>query len=187
MLGPTGIGVLWMKQNVAEHMPPFHFGGSMIEKVTLKQSRYADIPQKFEAGTPHIAGAIGLGAAIDYMLNIGIQEIRNHEIELTTYALKKLNELPAITIYGSQNVRHRGGVISFNIFTKENQLIHPHDVGDILGQENICVRVGHHCAMPLAKRLGIPASVRVSLHIYNTKKDIDRLIGGLKKVNKIFK
>src|SRR3989344_5222534 len=187
MLGPTGIGVLWIRKELLEIIPPFHFGGSMIEKVTLEESRYAPPPQKFEAGTPHISGAIGLGAAIDYMNTIGVTNIQKHEMALTEYTLKRLNDFGSITMYCPQIVRHRGGVLSFNLYDSENHLIHPHDVGDVLGLENICVRAGHHCAMPLATRLGIPASVRVSLHIYNDKKDIDRLIEGLEKVRKIFK
>ena len=187
MMGPTGIGVLWIRKELLEIIPPFHFGGSMIEKVTLEESRYAPPPQKFEAGTPHISGAIGLGAAIDYMNTIGVTNIQKHEMALTEYTLKRLNDFGSITMYCPQIVRHRGGVLSFNLYDSENHLIHPHDVGDVLGLENICVRAGHHCAMPLATRLGIPASVRVSLHIYNDKKDIDRLIEGLEKVRKIFK
>ncbi|MBI4137282.1 cysteine desulfurase [Candidatus Roizmanbacteria bacterium] len=187
MMGPTGIGVLWIREELLKSITPFHFGGSMIEKVTLEESRFAPPPQKFEAGTPHIAGAIGLGAAIDYMNKIGVANIRKHEMDLTEYALKQLHNLKNTKIYGSDIVRHRGGVISCNVFTDDKTLIHPHDVGDILGKQNICLRVGHHCAMPLAKRLGVPASVRISLHVYNDRKDIDRLIEGLEKVRKIFK
>ncbi|KKS23368.1 MAG: SufS subfamily cysteine desulfurase, cysteine desulfurase / selenocysteine lyase [Microgenomates group bacterium GW2011_GWC1_41_8] len=164
MMGPTGIGVLWIRKELLEIIPPFHFF-----LVTYK------------------TGAIGLGAAIDYMNTIGVTNIQKHEMALTEYTLKRLNDFGSITMYCPQIVRHRGGVLSFNLYDSENHLIHPHDVGDVLGLENICVRAGHHCAMPLATRLGIPASVRVSLHIYNDKKDIDRLIEGLEKVRKIFK
>lgn len=187
MMGPTGIGVLWARKELLERMPPFQFGGSMIESVTLDEAVFAPPPAKFEAGTPHIAGAIGLGEAASYLTHRGMDAVRAHEKELTEYALEKLTQVDRLHIYGPLSVKKRAGVVSFNIYTNDGKLIHPHDAGDVLGRMGVCVRVGHHCAMPLARRLKIPASIRASLYVYNTKKDVDRLIEGLKKVVELFK
>lgn len=187
MMGPTGIGILWARKELLENMPPFQFGGSMIESVTLESAVFAAPPSKFEAGTPHIAGAIGLGEAARYLTHRGMDAVRAHESKLTEYAIEKLTRVDRLHIYGPLSVKERAGVVSFNIYTNDGRLIHPHDAGDILGRMGICVRVGHHCAMPLARRLKIPASIRASLYLYNTKKDIDQLVEGLQKVIEVFK
>jgi cysteine desulfurase / selenocysteine lyase len=186
MLGPTGIGVLWGKYELLDKMPPFLFGGSMIEKVTLSETTYKKPPHKFEAGTPPIAEAIGLGAAVSCLEQIGMDAIARHETELTGYLLKKLENLNYLSLYGLDTKSSRVGVVSFNLFTKNKKLIHPHDVVQILGDMNICVRGGHHCTMPLHTRLGIPGSVRASLYLYNSKEDIERLVEGVEKVRKVF-
>lgn len=168
MLGPTGVGVLYGKPEILETMDPFLGGGEMIKTVSLNESTWNDIPWKFEAGTPNVAQAIGLGAAIDYITSIGLEQIHRHEQELLNYTLKKLQEIPEITIYGTASVR--GAVISFNV---EN--VHPHDLSQLLDNDGIAIRAGHHCAQPIMKKLGVSATGRASLYIYNSKKDIDRL------------
>lgn len=180
ILGPTGAGVLWAKQEILEEMPPFLYGGEMIREVHLNETKFAGLPHKFEAGTPHIAGVIGLGAVIDYISKIGMENIRIHERQLTQYALKELIKIKGLKIYGSKDVNHRSGVIIFNLGE-----IHSHDVSQILDEYNICVRSGHHCAMPLHERLGLLASVRATFYIYNNKKDINKLIEGIEKVRKL--
>lgn len=182
MLGPTGIGVLWGRNELLEQMPPFNFGGEMIAVVHLNKTKFKHPPHKFEAGTPHIAGVIGLGAAIDYLVKLDMDKVREHEIELTKYALTLLNNIYYLSIYGPKKAEDKSGVLAFNLFTKEGKLIHPHDVAQILNEDNICTRSGHHCAMPLHERLGITASVRASFYIYNTKEDVDELVEGLRKV-----
>ncbi|MBI3379705.1 cysteine desulfurase [Candidatus Gottesmanbacteria bacterium] len=185
MLGPTGVGILWGKYDLLEKMPPYQTGGEMIEEVTLQNSSFKEPPFKFEAGTPHIAGAIGLGAACKYLSSLTMKEVREHDRQLTEYAINQLSRFDDLKIYGPQKAQDRGGVIAFNLFTKE-KLIHPHDVAQILDRENIYIRSGHHCAMPLHSRFGIPASCRASFYIYNTFEDIDKLVKGLYKVRKIF-
>lgn len=182
MLGPTGAGVLWGKEKLLEAMSPFLFGGEMIREVYLEKTVFAEIPHKFEAGTPHIAGVIGLGAAIDYLTNLGMDTIQQHEKELTAYALDQLKEIKDIVVYGPKDTKSKSGVIIFNI-----EDVHPHDVAQILDEVNICVRSGHHCTMPLHTRLGINASVRATFYLYNTKEDVDKLIKGLLQVKKILK
>lgn len=186
MLGPTGVGVLWGKYEILDKMAPFHFGGSMIEKVTLSESAFKALPAKFEAGTPPIAEVIGLGAAIDYLNTIGMDKIRNHETELTDYALGKLKDVRDIDVYGPYDSSVKSGVITFNLFAVDNKIIHPHDVAEIMQRDNICVRVGHHCAMPLHTQLSIGASVRASFYIYNSKEDVDKLIRSIEKVKEVF-
>lgn len=186
MLGPTGIGVLWGKYGLLDAMPPFLFGGSMVESVELSKTTYKKPPHKFEAGTPPIAEAIGLGEAVTYLEHIGMDTIVHHEQELTSYLVKKLDNLNYLSMYGLDTKSSRVGVVSFNVFGKNNALVHPHDVAQVLGDMNICVRGGHHCAMPLHTSLGVPGSVRASLYLYNTKEDIDRLVEGLEKVKEIF-
>ena len=165
MLGPTGTGILWGKLHLFEEMPPYQYGGDMIKEVGLYSSTYKNPPHKFEAGTPHIAGGIGLGAAVAYLTKIGMENIRQHEIEITRYALNKLNEIDGIKIFGPKKAQDKGGVIAFVM-----EGIHPHDLAQILNEDNICVRSGHHCAMPLHKKLGLIASTRASFYIYNDEK-----------------
>jgi len=182
MVGPTGIGVLWMKEALLEHMHPFLFGGDMIREVHVAETKFNDIPHKFEAGTPFIEGAIGLGAAIEYLDAIGMEQIRDHEKELVSYALEKLNTLPGVTIYGPKDPQIRGGVIAFRL-----EGIHPHDVAQVLDEDNICIRVGYHCAMPLHEFLGIGPTCRASFYLYTTKEDIDALVVGIQKVQTVFR
>jgi len=181
MLGPTGIGALWGRPSVLEEMEPFEGGGEMISDVRLDGSTWAPVPHKFEAGTPPIVAAIGLGAAVDYLEKIGMESVRRHGQELTTYALKQLAGLSGVRVFGPTNPERRGGVISFALGE-----VHPHDVATILDQEGIAVRAGHHCAKPLTRALGVPATVRASLQVYNTTEDVDALIAGLRKVQKVF-
>ncbi|MBS3080199.1 cysteine desulfurase [Candidatus Pacearchaeota archaeon] len=181
MFGPTGIGILYGKKELLEKLSPFMTGGGMIEKVSYEKASWNEIPLKFEAGTQNIGGVIALGEATNYLEKIGINNIREHEKELLEYALDKLNEIKNIEIYNPGKDKSLS-VISFNI--KE---IHPHDVASILNDYNIAIRAGHHCCMPLMKKLNIPGTCRISLSIYNTKEDIDSLINGLKKVQEVFK
>ena len=193
MLGPTGIGVLWARRELLEKMPPFLFGGEMILKVALKSTIWNDLPWKFEAGTPNVAGAIGLGAAIDYLDKIGMANVRRHEMELTEYAIGRLSEIPEVIIYGPPDAKKRGGVVSFNIgspstrFTRSGSTIHAHDVASILDSEGIAIRSGHHCAQPLMEFLGITSAARASFYVYNTEEEIDRLMEGIEKVKETFK
>ncbi len=182
MLGPTGIGVLWGKEKILEEMPPFFGGGDMIREVYLDHFIPNDLPYKFEAGTPNIAGAIGLGAAVDYLGKIGMENIFQHEKELVEYALDKLSNLEGLKIYGPKNSERKTGILAFNL---EN--VPAHDLAQILDGEGIAIRSGFHCAMPLHTSLHIPASARASFYIYNTKEEIDKLIQGIKKAKKVFK
>ncbi len=182
MLGPTGVGVLWVRKSVLETMNPFHGGGDMIREVHKYETTWNDLPYKFEAGTPNIADVIGFGAAIDYLTNLGLDNIREHEIELTKYALEKLSNIKGITIYGTKDISKRGGVISFNFHD-----VHPHDVAQILDGEGIALRSGHHCAQVLMERLDVAATSRASFYIYNTKEDVDALVNSLGKVARLFK
>ncbi|MFB5630067.1 MAG: cysteine desulfurase [Nitrosopumilaceae archaeon] len=182
MLGPTGVGILWVKKEVLETMPPFHGGGDMIREVHKYETTWNDLPYKFEAGTPNIADVIGFGTAIDYLTTIGMDTIRNHEIDLTKYALEKMSKVKGITIYGVKDVLKRGGVISFNFHD-----VHPHDVATIVDRDGISIRSGHHCAQVLMERLEVAATNRASFYIYNTKDDVDKLIKSLEKVAELFK
>ena len=177
MLGPTGVGVLYGKQEILEEMSPFMGGGEMIRTVSLNNSTWNDVPWKFEAGTPNIAQAIGLGAAIDYINSIGMDQIHNHEQELKNYALEKIGAISEVKVYGS--APDRGAVISFNV---EN--IHPHDLAQFLDNDGIAIRAGHHCAQPIMKELGVAATGRASLYLYNTKADLDRLCESIVKTVK---
>lgn len=183
MLGPTGVGILWGKKTSLNQLPPYLFGGEMIEEVQIKKSSFKDTPFKFEAGTPAIAEVIALKEAIFYLQKIGLENIKKHENNLTEYALNKLKKefKNEIKILGPENLEDRVGVISFSF-----KNYHPHDIGQILSEKNICIRSGHHCAMPLHQRLKLPASNRISFYIYNRRQDIDQLIIGLKMVDKIF-
>ncbi|BFV56795.1 cysteine desulfurase [Kitasatospora sp. CMC57] len=181
MLGPTGIGVLWGRQELLEDLPPFLGGGEMIETVTMGASTYAPAPHKFEAGTPPIAQAVGLGAAIDYLSAIGMDRIAEHEHTLTEYAVQRLLEVPDLRIIGPRTAVDRGAAISFVLGD-----IHPHDVGQVLDEQGIAVRVGHHCARPVCLRYGIPATTRASFYLYSTPADVDALIDGLHHVRNFF-
>jgi cysteine desulfurase/selenocysteine lyase len=177
MLGPTGIGVLWARKEILAEMPPFLTGGDMIKRVTLDGCEWNDLPWKFEAGTPSIAEAIGLGYAIDYLNQLSMADVRQHEIELVTYALDQLSQVEGIRIYGPQDPLTRGGAIPFTLGD-----IHPHDVAAVLDGEGIAVRAGHHCAMPLHDKFGLAATTRASFYVYNTPAEVDRLTKGLEKV-----
>ncbi len=181
MLGPTGVGVLWGKYELLDSMIPFQMGGDMIKEVYLDRTTFKAPPHKFEAGTPHIAGVIGLGEAIRYLTHLGMENIRLHEKEITSYALSRLNDISQLKIYGPSQARDRGGVIAFTI-----KGIHPHDIAQILNEDNVCVRSGHHCAMPLHTRLSLSATCRASFYVYNTNADVDMLIDSIKKAQKIF-
>jgi cysteine desulfurase/selenocysteine lyase len=181
MLGPTGIGVLYGKRELLEAMPPFMGGGDMIRTVSLRESTWNDLPWKFEAGTPAIAEAIGLGAAVDYLNSLRMQNVVRHEQEITSYAMQQLQEIPGLTIYGPPAAL-RGGVLSFTLGD-----IHPHDLASILDQEvGVAVRAGHHCAQPLMERFGLAATARASFYVYTIKEDIDILVQGLHKAMHIF-
>jgi cysteine desulfurase/selenocysteine lyase len=181
MLGPTGIGVLWGRPELLAEMPPFLGGGSMIETVTMEKTTYAPPPARFEAGTPPIAQAIGLGAAVDYLSTIGMAAIAWHEKELTAYALDALAMVEGLRIFGPATPVGRGGTISFAL-----DGIHPHDVGQVLDSLGIQVRVGHHCARPTCVRFGVPAMTRVSFYLYTTNEEVDALVRGLAQVRKVF-
>ena len=181
MCGPTGIGVLWAKRELLDAMPPFQGGGEMIRVVEREGSTWADLPHKFEAGTPDIAGAVGLGAAVDYLSAIGMDAIAAHEKELLGYALQRLAEVPTFQLMGPLDLAQRSGVISFTMGDA-----HPHDVATILDSEGIAIRAGHHCAQLVMKRYGLAATTRASFYFYNTTDDVDRLVAGLHTVRGIF-
>lgn len=181
MCGPTGIGVLYGKKHLLENMEPIEFGGEMIDFVGLYESTWKELPWKFEAGTPIIAGAIGLGAAIDFLEEIGLDNITEHEHKLAAYALEKMSSINGLTIYGPQNANNRAGVITFNI-----EDVHPHDVATVLDAEGIAVRAGHHCAQPLMKWLNVSATARASFYLYNSEEDIDKLVEGIGKTKEYF-
>lgn len=182
MLGPTGVGILWSKKEILEQMRPFHGGGDMIREVHKYETTWNDLPYKFEAGTPNIADVIGFAAAIDYLSELGMENVREHEIELTQYALDKLSSVKGIHIYGPKSAQKRGGVISFNFAD-----IHPHDVATIIDEAGIAIRSGHHCAQVLMERLDVAATSRASFYIYNTKEDVDSLVDSLDKAARLFK
>ena len=181
MFAPTGIGILYGKKELLDKMPPYRFGGEMIANVTREGATWAETPQKFEAGTPNIAGAIGLAAAIDYLNSIDLKLIQKHETELTAYALEKLSNISDLTIYGPKESYERTGVISFNL-----KNIHPHDLATALDLNGIEVRAGHHCAQPLMESLQTKSTVRASLSIYNSKDDIDKLVSSLQEAKEFF-
>ncbi|WP_436521746.1 cysteine desulfurase [Actinoplanes sp. HUAS TT8] len=181
MLGPTGIGVLWGRLGLLSEMPPFLAGGSMIETVTMAKTTFAPPPARFEAGTPPITEAIGLGAAVDYLTGIGMDEIHRHEQEITAYALDQLADVPGVRIYGPASPVSRGGTVSFGV-----DGVHPHDVGQVLDALGVEVRVGHHCARPVCVRFSVPAMTRASFYLYTTTDEIDALARGLDQVRKVF-
>ena len=182
MMGPTGIGVLWVRKELLESMGPFHGGGDMIREVHKFESTWNDLPYKFEAGTPNIADVVGLGAAVDYLEGVGMDRVRAHERDLTEYALSLMSKVSGLTVYGNPDPDKRGGVISFNFAD-----VHPHDVAQIMDGEGIAVRSGHHCAQPLMERMGVAATSRASFYIYNTRAEVDALVAALQKVSKVFK
>jgi cysteine desulfurase/selenocysteine lyase len=180
MCGPTGIGVLYGRKALLEAMPPFLGGGDMIKRVRLRSFTPNELPYKFEAGTPAIAEAIGLGAAVDYLGQVGMQAIAEHEQRLVAYAMERLEEVPGVHVYGPP-AEFRGGVTSFTVAD-----IHPHDVSQILDNDGVAIRAGHHCAMPLHEKYGLPATARASYYLYNTAEEVDKLIDGLYTVRKVF-
>ncbi|KKW70327.1 cysteine desulfurase [Lactococcus cremoris] len=182
MMGPTGIGVLYGKEELLNQFEPIEFGGEMIDFVYESHSTWTELPWKFEAGTPNIAGAIALGAAIDYIQELGIDQIHQHEDELIDYVMPKLQNIEGLTIYGPKDNKKRSGVIAFNI-----EGLHPHDVATALDMEGVAVRAGHHCAQPLLNYLDTPATARASFYIYNTKADCDKLVEALQKPKEFFK
>ncbi|MPZ93838.1 MAG: SufS family cysteine desulfurase [Propionibacteriales bacterium] len=182
MVGPTGIGVLWGRRELLEQLPPFLGGGEMIETVAMARSTYAEIPHKFEAGTPPIAQAIGLGAAVDYLQSVGMEAIAAHEHEITAYALDRLTEVGGITVLGPTEAVDRGGAISFEL-----DGVHPHDVSQVLDSRGVAVRAGHHCAKPAHARFGVQSSTRASFYLYTTPPEVDALIDGLHYVKKYFR
>ncbi len=182
MCGPTGIGVLYAKRELLDKMEPYQTGGEMIREVHLYESTWKDAPYKFEAGTTDISGAIGLGTAVDYLSEIGLRNVRDHDRELTRYMLEKLGAVRALTIYGPKDANSRGGVVSFNLAD-----VHAHDMASLLDEDGIAVRSGHHCAQPLMERLGVPSTTRASVYIYNTEDEIDRLVESVERAGRIFK
>jgi cysteine desulfurase/selenocysteine lyase len=178
-VGPTGVGVLWSNQ--LENLPPFLFGGSMIENVTMESATWAPAPKRFEAGVPNMAQAVGLGAALDYLSKIGMHNIFHHEMALTKYFLEKLQEIPTLKIVGPSDLENRGSCISFTVGE-----IHPHDLGQYLDSQGIAVRTGHHCAWPLTRKLGVPATTRASLYLYNQEAECDLLVSGILNAQKYF-
>ena len=182
MLGPTGIGAMWGRSELLEEMDPAEGGGEMISDVQLYESRWAPVPQKFEAGTPPIAQAIGFGAAVDYLQQLGMDDVRTHEAEITAYALERLAEVPDIVVYGPSDPAKRGGAVSFQLAD-----IHAHDLATILDEEvGVAVRAGHHCAKPLMRHLHVPATARASFYVYNAPDDVDVLVAGLLRTRELF-
>ncbi|MBM3719226.1 MAG: cysteine desulfurase [Actinobacteria bacterium] len=181
MVGPTGIGLLWGRKSLLEELPPFLFGGSMVTSVSMSDATFAPVPRKFEAGVPNMAGAAGLGAAVDYLQSIGMDAIHNHELSLTEYALAKLQEIEGLTLIGPGESSDRGAVFSFTL-----DGIHPHDVGQALDDRGIAVRTGHHCAWPLMKKFGITGTTRATFYLYNSLEDVDRLVEGIDETQRFF-
>jgi cysteine desulfurase/selenocysteine lyase len=180
MLGPTGVGILWGKAKLLNAMPPFMTGGDMISAVHREKTTWNELPWKFEAGTPNIADVIASGVAIDYLKNLGMENVRAHEIEMTEYAIKSLQNLGNVKIYGPLDATKRGGVVAFN-FSE----VHPHDLGQILNDSGIAIRAGHHCCQPLMRDLQVSGTARASFYIYNTKEEIDELVKALKEADKV--
>ena len=181
-LGPTGVGVLWARRDILEDMDPFLGGGEMIRNVTLERSTWASVPHKFEAGTPGVADVVGLGASTDYLMHLGMKNVRAHEKEIVTYALERLGELPFIRIYGPRDPEERCGLVSFTDVD-----IHPHDLGTVIDRCGVAIRAGHHCTKPLMRRLGVVATARASFYVYNDRDDVDVLIDSLFEARKVFR
>jgi cysteine desulfurase / selenocysteine lyase len=182
MCGPTGIGVLYGKRELLQEMEPYQSGGEMIREVHLYEATFKDAPFKFEAGTTDIAGAIGLGAATDYLSKLGLRNVRDHDKEITKYAMDALGKMKGLTMYGPADPETRGGVISFNLAD-----VHAHDMASMLDEDGIAVRSGHHCAQPLMERLGVAATTRASVYLYNTEQEIDRLVESVERAGRVFK
>ena len=182
MLGPTGVGVLYVKREILNEMPPFIGGGDMIKEVHKNETKYNDLPYKFEGGTPNIADVIGFGAAINYLNKIGMDKVREHEMDVTNYAIEAIAGVKGVSIYGPSNTDHRGGVVSFNIGD-----IHPHDLATIMNDHGIAIRSGHHCAQVLMERLDVAATSRTSFYIYNTKEEVDTFINALDQARRLFR
>ena len=180
-VGPTGVGIFWGRAELLAELPPFLTGGSMIENVTMESATWASAPRKFEAGVPNMAQAVGLGAALTYLTKIGMENIHRHEAELTSYLLNGLSEIEDLRIIGPKTTELRGGAVSFTLGD-----IHPHDLGQYLDSQGIAVRTGHHCAWPLTRKLGVPATTRASVYLYNTTEDLDALISGVLGAQKYF-
>ena len=181
MLAPTGTGVLWGRRELLEQMPPWQGGGDMILSVSMERSTWNELPHKFEAGTPNIAGVIGLGAAIDYLQALGMERVREHERDLTGYALQRLRGVPGILLYGPDDPAQRVGVVSFGLHD-----IHPHDIGQVLDSYGVAIRAGHHCAQPVMQCLGIPATARASFYLYNTPEEVDALVDAVGAAARFF-
>ena len=180
-VGPTGVGIFWGRAELLIDLPPFLTGGSMIESVTMTTATWAPAPRKFEAGVPNMAQAVGLGVALEYLTSVGMDEIHKHEVDITRYAIEKMSEIKDLKIIGPRDLDMRGGTLSFTVGE-----IHPHDLGQYLDSQGIAVRTGHHCAWPLTRKLGVPATTRASFYLYNSKSDIDALIDGILGAQKYF-
>ena len=181
MLGPTGTGVLWARMDVLETMDPMFGGGDMILTVSLEQSTWNDIPHRFEAGTPNIAGVIAFGTAVDYLRSLSLEKVREHEVELVDYALRRLGDVPGVSIFGPPDAEDRGGVVSFEL-----EGVHPHDIGQVLDSHAVAIRTGHHCAQPVMTALNVPATARASFYIYNTPAEVDALATAVEEAARFF-
>jgi cysteine desulfurase/selenocysteine lyase len=181
MLGPTGVGVLYGRKELLQEIDPFLGGGEMIRKVTFEGATWNDLPWKFEAGTPNIADVIAYGAAIDYLTELGMENVRAHEVEITQYALDRLRQMNDIELYGPTDPAQRGGVVSFNLAE-----VHPHDVGQVLDSYGVAIRAGHHCTQPLMRSLGVSGTARASFYVYNTPEEVDVMVEALKATREMF-
>ena len=181
MMGPTGIGALYARREILEQMEPFLHGGEMVLEVSYENASWNELPMRFEAGTPNIADAIALGAAVDYLTALGMENVREHEKQLTAYALDAFRELEEVDLFGPMDVARRGGILSFH-----SSDVHPHDLGTFLDQEGVAIRTGHHCTMPLMGALGVPATARASLYVYNTEQEVDALVDAVKRALRYF-
>jgi len=181
MCGPTGIGGLWGREELLEKMEPFLGGGDMIREVHLQESQWNELPYKFEAGTPNIAGAIGLGAAVDYLNHVGMEWVARHDEELIAYGMKRLHEQKGVRLLGPTDPKKHAGMLSFWL-----DYAHPHDIAQLMDSEAVCVRAGHHCAMPVNERFGVPATTRASVYLYNTEADLDAMVRAIDKVRRLF-
>ena len=181
MMGPTGIGALYARREILEQMEPFLHGGEMVLEVSYEDASWNELPMRFEAGTPNIADAIALGVAVDYLTGLGMENVREHEKQLTAYALDAFRELEEVDLFGPMDVDRRGGILSFHSFD-----VHPHDLGTFLDQEGVAIRTGHHCTMPLMGALGVPATARASLYVYNTEQEVDALVDAVKRALRYF-